>query len=153
MGEAKNIFATATYRSCPVCHGKRKNTVGESIFDCICIEPDLSAARQALALITPRQMAFLRYYEHTLAKQPVTREEYDLHKIEFYVDLGDGEWDIEFDRELVPTTKIWFASGEHQMGCAGEISFIRYNTMGLLLRKCLMSGADASVPPDDSPDA
>ena len=135
-----NALPNATYFSCRICHGSRV-AFGETCRSCA--DPDPAIVRFALERLTPDQMAFLRTYGHTLAEQPVA--EYP-HDIQMFVSADDGIWDEEFDGWIVPHTEHWFASGHLKFGPAGNASFVRLNPLGLVLRECLMAGADCNVP-------
>jgi hypothetical protein len=147
-----------TYLSCPLCHGSRETSFGKCIS---CADPDPTRVRWMLERLTAEQIDFIRAYGHTLAKQPVTEAEYDAHSCEFYVEDWDGEYDEDEDIWLIPNTRYWFAGGQHRMGPCGNASFINYNPTGLLLRECLMCGADSALPsmypprhaPQGGPDA
>ncbi len=139
-----HLFPETVYASCHICHGTRE-AFGAPCTSCA--DPDLAVARIALERLTPAQMAFLRAYGHTLAEQPVTAAEYDAHQIEFFVGMGDAVYDDDDGDLLVPETRHWFAGGHFIIGAgARRAAFIRYNPLGLLLRECLMAGADANVP-------
>jgi hypothetical protein len=139
---AEAIFSQTIYASCPICHGARSTTFGPCT---TCADPEPAKARRVLERLSVAQMAFLRAYRHTLAAQPLTKEEHDALCIEYFVEENDGEFDDELDIWLVPNTRIWFASGQCRFGPCGSAYFIRYNPLGLLLRECLMAGADALV--------
>lgn len=137
------MLPNITYLSCPLCLGTRETATGPCS---TCADPDLARVRWMLERLSADQIDFLRAYGHTLAKQPVTAEEYDAHRCELYVEDWDGEYDEEEDFWVIPNTCYWFASGEHRMGPHGNCSFIRYNPAGLLLRECLKFSATAEVP-------
>ena len=139
MGMLPNI----TYLSCTLCYGTRTTKWGPCTS---CADPDPVLARWMLERLSEQQIDFLRAYSHTLADQPVTGAEYDSHTCQFWIEDSDGVWDEDAEFWLIPNTKHWFASGMHRFGPNGSASFIRYNPMGLLLRECLMCGADANVP-------
>lgn len=142
---SRGMLHRTIYHSCIICHGTGRAFDA----DCrSCTDPDPVLARKVLERLRPPQMAFLRAYGHTLAEQPVTGEEWDAHLIEFYVEDDDGVWDD--DGLIFPPTRYWFASGHCRMGPCGFATFIRYNPLGLLLRECLMAGADGHVAPCDS---
>lgn len=134
---------TALESSCFICFGA--SVWGDQAYACHCraaIEP--ATVRKVLMLLTVPQMAFLRAFEHTLASQAVTKEEYEAHQVEFWVEDDDAVHDgYEL---LIPASKIWFAGGQHSMGPQhdGIKSWIHYNPLGLALRECLMAGASAS---------
>lgn len=137
----------ATYLSCPICYGSRVAFESECRS---CADPDFRVARFVLERLRPEQIALLRAYGHTLAQQPV--DDYP-KSVEFFVEADDGEWDEDLEGWLVPPTRHWFASGRMRFGPCGAASFVSYNPLGLLLRECLMAGADAAVPsysPEDT---
>jgi hypothetical protein len=137
------MLPNITYLSCPICYGSRQWSGGACSS---CADPDPARVRWMLPRLTAEQIDFLRAYGHSLAAQPVTDAEYDAHRCEFYVEDDDGEFDEDAGIWLIPNTRHWFAGGEHRMGPAGNVSFIRYNPTGLLLRDCLMAGAGAELP-------
>lgn len=135
-----------TYHSCYICFGTRV-AFGEACRTCA--DPDPAVARYVIERLHPDQMAFLRAYGHTLAQQPLAEGDYP--SIEFFVEADDGVFDEDaesYDETmwLVPPTRHWFAGGMSRFGPCGTKHFIHYNPLGLLLRECLMAGADAAVP-------
>lgn len=137
------MLPNTAYASCPLCYGSRTVSDGPCTS---CADPDPVRARKVLEQLTPDQMAFLRAYGHTLAKQPLTLAEHNSHQCEYFVEEWDGQFDEDAEIWIIPNTRHWFASGEMRFGPCGEGYFIRYNPLGLLLRDCLMYGADAVVP-------
>jgi hypothetical protein len=142
MGEM--LFMATIYASCPICHGSRTALGGACSW---CADPDPVLARKVLERLTIPQMGFLRAYRHTLAEQPVTLAEQKAHFVEYFVEDDDSAWDEASDEILWPATRLWFASGRMSFRYGSASYFIRYNPLGLLLRECLMCGADAMVPP------
>lgn len=136
--------------SCTICHGSGtwsySTTDDEKSEPCSsCASPDPVLARKVLALLTPAQMAFLRRFEHTLANQPITAAEWDAVP-RMYVEDDDGVIDDDWNGYLIPPTRHWFAGGRASLGPgAGIATFVSYNPLGLLLRECLMAGADAGL--------
>ncbi len=138
------LLPNITYLSCPLCQGTRK------IFDdqpCSqCADPDIARVRWMLPRLSVGQIDFLRAFEHTLADQPVTREERAAFPFDLFVEdeqSGEQDYDGEW---FVPQKAYWFASGHAHSGPCGNGEFIRYNPTGLLLRECLMVGATAYIP-------
>jgi len=138
------MLPNTTYVSCPICFGTR------IAFDApcrTCADPDPAIARKVLERLSPEQMAFLRAYGHTLANQPITKAEQDAHRCEYWIEDDDGVYDDGYEGIwLIEPTRHWFAGGKMRFGPCGEGYFINYNPLGLLLRECLMAGADAIVP-------
>ncbi|MBO9380087.1 hypothetical protein GG804_25285 [Sphingomonas histidinilytica] len=128
---------------CTLCHGL--GVWGSDNADCLCREiPDPARVRQVLMLLDVSQIAFLRAFEHTLADQPVTKDEWDTHLTEFWVEDDDAV--VDGYEVLVPATKIWFAGGRASSPAgSSEFSYwINYTPLGLALRHCLLGlSADA----------
>jgi len=147
---ADRMLPNTVYASCHICYGSRV------AFDepCrTCADPDPVAARKVLERLTVEQMTFLRAYGHTLAYQPVTKAEQDANKCELWVEDDDGVLDDSYEGGwLISPTKLWFGGGMMRFGPCGSGYFIKYNPLGLLLRECLMSGADAMVPSSSNPE-
>lgn len=130
---------TALEASCIVCHGG--GVWGDRAYPCNCravIEP--AQVRKVLGLISVEQMAFLRAYQHSLAYQLISDDEFKAHRCEYWVEEDDAVID-GYDL-LIPATKIWFASGR---SISREYHtdwqhWIRYNPLGLALRECLLCG-------------
>lgn len=140
----KAMLPNTTYASCPICHGSRVAFDGPCS---TCLDPEPALARKVLERLTREQMAYLRAYGHTLAYQPVSKAEHDAHQCELWVEDDDGVLDNDtYEDWLFPPTRHWFGSGQMRFGPCGEAYFISYNPLGLLLRECLMAGADAVVP-------
>ncbi len=137
---------TALEASCIICHGA--GVWGDQSDPCHCREQVGPATlRKMLTLLTVEQIAFLRAFEHTLALQPVTAEEWQAHQAEFFVEEDDAVYDqADGYTVLIPATKLWFASGQASMAPQhdGIKQWIRYNPNGLALREALMAGATAS---------
>lgn len=144
------IFSPVVYLSCPICYGSRE-AFGE---ECrTCADPDLVKARKVLQQLRDDQMRFLRAFGHTLANQPVTGEEWDEYALcQFWIEDDDGVDDPNDYGWLIPPTKIWFASSQASIHYGSLVTSIRYNPLGLLLRECLMAGADAMLPAPASVD-
>ena len=137
--------------SCRLCFGS--GVWGKQSDPCQCRKPIKPATvRQVLVRLTVAQMEFLRAYEHTLANQPVTAEEWDKHNVSFYVEEDDAVYDTDYEQTLlVPATAHWFAGGQSSSGPQhdGVKMWVHYTPLGLALRECLMCGAEfPSIPGD-----
>lgn len=136
------MLGSTVYASCPICFGSRVALGGQCI---TCADPDVKVARRVLEQLTPEQMTFLRSFGHTLAYQPIDGAEWDHHRESLYVEADDGEYDEEREDWLIPPTRHWIGAMGCRMGPCGWLTFIRYTTLGVLLRECLMAGAAAHV--------
>ena len=137
---------TATESSCIICFGTGE-WGQETKSPCHCREPvDPVVIRRMLMLLSVEQMAFLRRFEHTLAQQLVTAEEFGSPSVPFFVEEDDAVISDDFEHILIPATQYWFASGRMSGGPQhdGWKHWIQYNPNGLALRECLMAGATAS---------
>jgi hypothetical protein len=132
--------------SCGLCQGTKIAFDGECQS---CKAPDPALARRVLGMLRSQQIELLRAFEHTLAYQPLTEAEFKAIRCEFWVEEDDVLRDLDTDAVIAPGTRHWFA-GSWSRSQSGETTFshfIRYNPLGLLLRTCLMPGADAGVQP------
>lgn len=134
----------ALIASCGVCRGT-KIAFGDTCRTCQA--PDPVIARRVLGMLSSQQIELLRAFEHTLAYQPLTEAEFTAIRCEFWVEDDDALRDLDTDAVIAPGTRHWFA-GAMSRSQAGESTFshfIHYSPLGLLLRNCLMPGADAGV--------
>ena len=138
------LFSPMVYLSCPICFGSRQ-AFSEPCRTCA--DPNPVVARKVLQRLREDQMRFLRAFAHTLANQPVTGAEWDEFALcDFYIEDDDGVDDPDDYAWLVPPAKIWFASSQASLRYGSIATFVRYNPLGLLLRECLIAGADAMLP-------
>lgn len=131
--------------SCPLCFGSGALGTAEP-YPCNCRRPvEAATIRKMLMRLTVEQMAFLRRFEHTLADQPVTAEEYGSPSVEFFVEDDDAVINDDYDAILIPATQHWFAGSKMGGGPQHEgwKYWIHYNPNGLALREALMAGATA----------
>lgn len=131
--------------SCIICAGTKVWKWGDTEEPCrSCADPDALLVRRVLGMLEPKHMAFLRAYNHTLAYQPVTPEEWDTHT-RFFVDDDDAVIDEGCHEVLMPATSHWFGGGMARMAHGSIGVWHRYTPLGLALRDCLMAGSDAAV--------
>lgn len=136
-------FSPTIYLSCPICFGSRE-AFGEQCRRCA--DPEPALARKVLERLRSGQVRFLRSFGHTLSYQPVTAAEWDEFRLcDFYIEDDDGVNDPNDYAWRIPPTRHWFAGSQVSMRYGSLATYVHYNPLGLMLRECLMAGADAAL--------